>query len=52
MLKLYHLHRMRLLLTQPPSGGCVLKLFLFGLLFQFTPQPPSGGCVLKRAIRL
>ena len=32
---------------QPPSGGCVLKLFMVYLLFFFQFQPPSGGCVLK-----
>ena len=32
---------------QPPSGGCVLKLFLRVLLFGLGTQPPSGGCVLK-----
>ena len=35
---------------QPPSGGCVLKLMVFKLLFQINNQPPSGGCVLKPAV--
>ena len=35
------------ILTQPPSGGCVLKQFQsLGSLDVFR-QPPSGGCVLK-----
>ena len=34
--------------SQPPSGGCVLKLcFLLSLLPIQQNQPPSGGCVLK-----
>ena len=32
---------------QPPSGGCVLKLFRFRFSFCHIFQPPSGGCVLK-----
>ena len=34
-------------MTQPPSGGCVLKQRqgLDGL--RLCRQPPSGGCVLK-----
>ena len=36
-------------LHQPPSGGCVLKLF-FGRVLQICSiQPPSGGCVLKQS---
>ena len=40
----------KLMIKQPPSGGCVLKLY--GCLVQSTPgqQPPSGGCVLKQQI--
>ena len=34
-------------LTQPPSGGCVLKLKGGDFAFQLFNQPPSGGCVLK-----
>ena len=34
-------------LTQPPSGGCVLKLCMLLLPFGQQHQPPSGGCVLK-----
>ena len=33
--------------TQPPSGGCVLKLTTYLLSGDFKTQPPSGGCVLK-----
>ena len=33
--------------TQPPSGGCVLKLYLLIWQFCLIFQPPSGGCVLK-----
>ena len=34
---------------QPPSGGCVLKLYHRSFFYQlFNRQPPSGGCVLKR----
>ena len=34
-------------MTQPPSGGCVLKHEReYGSTALF-PQPPSGGCVLK-----
>ena len=36
--------------VQPPSGGCVLKLFLNFNLWRIKKQPPSGGCVLKRAM--
>ena len=32
---------------QPPSGGCVLKLYLPALNRAIRYQPPSGGCVLK-----
>ena len=32
---------------QPPSGGCVLKLFQTADKFMKGMQPPSGGCVLK-----
>ena len=33
--------------SQPPSGGCVLKLYISVFtIFQYF-QPPSGGCVLK-----
>ena len=33
--------------TQPPSGGCVLKLLLAQCEKAVKVQPPSGGCVLK-----
>ena len=32
---------------QPPSGGCVLKLFWWNADVKKAYQPPSGGCVLK-----
>ena len=35
--------------SQPPSGGCVLKLFVFLDRLSIYVQPPSGGCVLKPA---
>ena len=33
--------------TQPPSGGCVLKLERRLRNIYGNAQPPSGGCVLK-----
>ena len=33
--------------VQPPSGGCVLKLFWVVNPLVLEDQPPSGGCVLK-----
>ena len=33
--------------SQPPSGGCVLKLNWFQAIKPNPTQPPSGGCVLK-----
>ena len=38
-----------LYLSQPPSGGCVLKLTGFNCIGLVPVQPPSGGCVLKPA---
>ena len=38
--------------SQPPSGGCVLKLFLGALNWIGFGQPPSGGCVLKLVSRI
>ena len=38
--------------TQPPSGGCVLKLRRARLAECDVDQPPSGGCVLKLPIVL
>ena len=35
-------------LTQPPSGGCVLKPYVGPILAVAAIQPPSGGCVLKQ----
>ncbi len=32
---------------QPPSGGCVLKLYAVVAQSEGFRQPPSGGCVLK-----
>ena len=34
-------------MSQPPSGGCVLKLFEGQIRIAKLIQPPSGGCVLK-----
>ena len=34
--------------AQPPSGGCVLKLYLIPIAIAMLGQPPSGGCVLKQ----
>ena len=34
--------------SQPPSGGCVLKLKSPGMASAEKLQPPSGGCVLKQ----
>ena len=39
-------------LSQPPSGGCVLKLKMNLSYQHMKHQPPSGGCVLKQAHRL
>ena len=33
--------------SQPPSGGCVLKLYNMAFEKVLPTQPPSGGCVLK-----
>ena len=40
------------LLVQPPSGGCVLKLFTNNGSKACLVQPPSGGCVLKQIFNL
>ena len=34
-------------ISQPPSGGCVLKLAIARDIKPLPVQPPSGGCVLK-----
>ena len=34
-------------MSQPPSGGCVLKPFDLAEAEYVGSQPPSGGCVLK-----
>ena len=35
-------------MSQPPSGGCVLKLCHLRIFSKiYLSQPPSGGCVLK-----
>ena len=34
--------------SQPPSGGCVLKPFGIYGSAKSVFQPPSGGCVLKQ----
>ena len=48
MLKPLITHDKRSVLTQPPSGGCVLKLKpVMDCLLYRLGQPPSGGCVLK-----
>ena len=36
-------------MSQPPSGGCVLKRKIKDADGRPIFQPPSGGCVLKRA---
>ena len=50
MLKRRTHHISRRTAMQPPSGGCVLKLFAHALQSQVDKQPPSGGCVLKRVL--
>ena len=35
-------------MTQPPSGGCVLKQYIHEEQKAIDDQPPSGGCVLKQ----
>ena len=35
-------------MSQPPSGGCVLKLEFEQYGGAGAVQPPSGGCVLKQ----
>ena len=47
MLKLYLKPIPFLLLSQPPSGGCVLKHDPTPCRIIPFNQPPSGGCVLK-----
>ena len=45
-------HRMTSAMSsQPPSGGCVLKLIEVAYLDVALNQPPSGGCVLKQPAR-
>ena len=52
MLKPLITHDKRSVLTQPPSGGCVLKLKpVMDCLLYRLGQPPSGGCVLKPPTR-
>ena len=34
--------------TQPPLGGCVLKLYCEIMDRSMFHQPPLGGCVLKQ----
>ena len=38
-------------LSQPPSGGCVLKHKKLKISVDNIGQPPSGGCVLKPLTR-
>ena len=40
------------IIGQPPSGGCVLKLDNHYLIENVNFQPPSGGCVLKPLFRI
>ena len=37
-------------MSQPPSGGCVLKLRQRVRGAALDNQPPSGGCVLKQPL--
>ena len=39
-------------LSQPPLGGCVLKLTVGTPKYVETGQPPLGGCVLKLGLRV
>ena len=39
-------------IKQPPSGGCVLKLYKTQNCVLIYAQPPSGGCVLKHRLFL
>ena len=41
-----------MLASQPPSGGCVLKLDTNSRNEAIVNQPPSGGCVLKQFEKL
>ena len=43
--------KLEMLLGQPPSGGCVLKLITVKFTLMIGCQPPSGGCVLKQIVR-
>ena len=45
-----HLKPDQLGLSQPPSGGCVLKQIANAVIDEYLSQPPSGGCVLKRSV--
>ena len=47
MLKLIFIRRYFRRLSQPPSGGCVLKPYFLASHDFLPAQPPSGGCVLK-----
>ena len=38
--------------SQPPSGGCVLKLIPLVEHIEQSLQPPSGGCVLKHYVNI
>ena len=50
MLKLLLMLFLKVIYKQPPSGGCVLKLFITQFTVARCTQPPSGGCVLKLCI--
>ena len=39
-------------ISQPPSGGCVLKRHQITVVIRAFFQPPSGGCVLKQLWRV
>ena len=47
MLKQFQLKTNPRRMSQPPSGGCVLKQGKYSDESQQMAQPPSGGCVLK-----
>ena len=47
MLKRHNRHTSDFVETQPPLGGCVLKLQTLLTDLKLECQPPLGGCVLK-----
>ena len=50
MLKRFKSRRGYFYLSQPPSGGCVLKPSAATPGKAWAKQPPSGGCVLKQEL--